>query len=92
MFRAGLLLIIRMYDSVYTTTGMCHVFMLTGCWQEVNSAPCWFLLYGYITMHGEHNIKLKKCVCTRETEGSNSYFIFQETQQFFSGHLLLFNS
>ena len=24
---------------------------------KVNSASCWFLLYGYITMHGQQNIK-----------------------------------
>jgi len=31
MFRAGLLLIIRSYWSVYTATGMHHAFMLAGC-------------------------------------------------------------
>jgi len=46
MFRKNLLLIIRRYFSVYTAIGICHGFMLTGCWQE----SCWFILYGYITM------------------------------------------
>ena len=27
---------------------------------KVNSASCWFLLYGYITMHGQQNIKFPK--------------------------------
>jgi len=25
---------------------------------KVNSASCWLLLYRYITMHSQHNIKL----------------------------------
>jgi len=24
---------------------------------KVNSASCWFFLYGYITMHGQQNVK-----------------------------------
>jgi len=34
MFQADLLLIIRRCYSVYTATGICHAFMLTGCWQD----------------------------------------------------------
>jgi hypothetical protein len=36
-FRADLLLIIRRYNSVYTTIGICHAFILTGCWQDRHS-------------------------------------------------------
>jgi hypothetical protein len=31
MFRVGLLLIIRRYQSVYTVVGMYHAFMVAGC-------------------------------------------------------------
>jgi len=31
MFRAGLLLIIKIYYSVYAAIGKCHVIMLAGC-------------------------------------------------------------
>jgi len=28
-----------------------------------NNASCWFMLYGYITMHGQQNIKKKSMIC-----------------------------
>jgi len=39
MFRSGLLPIIRRYCSVYTAVGICHAFMLTGCWFMLTG--CW---------------------------------------------------
>jgi len=40
MFRVGLVLIIRKYCSVYIVVGICHAFMLTGCWQDRNGTNC----------------------------------------------------
>jgi len=36
MFQADLLRIIRRHYSVYTATGICHAFMMTGFWQDRN--------------------------------------------------------
>jgi len=38
MFRAVLLIIIRRFYPVYIEIGMCHAFMLTGCWQDRNGS------------------------------------------------------
>jgi len=37
-----------LYCSIYTAICVCPAFVFTGCW---------FLLYGYISMHGQQNIK-----------------------------------
>jgi hypothetical protein len=34
IFRAGLLLLIKGKYFVYTAVGICHAFILTGCWQD----------------------------------------------------------
>jgi len=38
IFRASLLLIASRYLSVYTAIGVCHAFVLIGCWQDRLSA------------------------------------------------------
>ena len=39
MFRAGLLLVIRRYYSVYASIVIYHAFMLNGCWQDRSGTP-----------------------------------------------------
>jgi len=51
MFRAGLLLIISRYYSVYTAIAMCHTFMLTGCWQDTDPANGQSTLTGLHCVH-----------------------------------------
>ena len=77
MFRASFLLIIRRINTTNDYTSCClytvdlpddeqqacskHV--QTYYWNKVtgNSAYCWFVLYGYIKMHGQQNIKHRLC-------------------------------
>jgi len=40
IFPSGLLLIIRMYYSVYTAVGTCHAFMLAGCRVAASQHKC----------------------------------------------------
>jgi len=89
MFRAGLLLIIRRIDNVWTATGIVNITHdYTNClwtvvstddeqqtclkhveayyWNKLreNNASCRFMLYGYITLHGQQNIKFGSiCSC-----------------------------
>jgi hypothetical protein len=43
---------------------------------KVNTASCWFILYGYMTMHGQQNMKLLTSVPQNEPTGLGQWQTF----------------